>query len=132
MLMRFQKDQLQHTRKGDFPIADHPERKPIVRPLAGGMAFQEVTHMEGSGSSSTMTEEDRKLANASLSHLRWPATLMIAGGLLLILGAPALLWLSLEQSAKIRKNGGAGILQRPSLAVCYEALTGPYGFRHVV
>jgi hypothetical protein len=39
------------------------------------------------------TEEDRKFANAGPSHSQWPGALMIAGGFLLIVGAPALIWL---------------------------------------
>jgi hypothetical protein len=41
----------------------------------------------------TRTKQDRKFANASPSHSRLPGALMVAGGLLLILGAPTLVWL---------------------------------------
>ena len=40
----------------------------------------------------TRTAED-KFANASLSHLRWLGILLVAGGLLLIISAPAIIWL---------------------------------------
>ena len=41
----------------------------------------------------TRTEQDRKFANASPPHSQLPGALMVAGGLLLVLGAPTLVWL---------------------------------------
>jgi len=49
--------------------------------------------MEDFKSPLTTTEEDRKFAAARPAHSRRPGALMVAGGLLLILGAPTLIWL---------------------------------------
>ena len=49
--------------------------------------------MEDFKSPLTTTEEDSELATARPAHSQWPGALMVAGGLLLILGAPTLIWL---------------------------------------
>lgn len=49
--------------------------------------------MKNISSLRTGTEEDRKVTNASPSHPQWPGALMVVGGLLFILGAPAVIWL---------------------------------------
>jgi len=48
--------------------------------------------MNNISSLQTRTEQDRKFGNASPAHSRVPGVLMVVGGLVLILGAPTLIW----------------------------------------
>jgi len=61
--------------------------------------------MNKNNSPQTRGGVDRRSANASPSHSNLPGTLMVVGGLLLVLGAPTLVWLFRGMLADIGPRG---------------------------
>ena len=84
--------------------------------------------MEDFKSPLTATEEESELATARPAHPQWPGAVMVAGGLLLILGAPTLIWLfraelaDLSPRALMTLRYGAG-----GLALLYLTAGHRYG-----